>query len=185
MNVVKKMFGGICIFICICEIAAGIYQITQSKDMQDVIGFILASLFFGVLAFFLLKPSKKAKTANFNPSSNKHAVKNSSEYQKAQTNPQPNTQTNPQPNTQTRVKTNYYTYINPSDDVVQKIFKQVGITVQSAAQAKAAEQAKSEQTAKQQAASIVDEIEKLNQLLYSGLITQEEFDAKKKQLLGL
>ena len=48
-----------------------------------------------------------------------------------------------------------------------------------------AAQAKAEQNTKQQVASIVDEIEKLNQLLYSGLITQEEFDAKKKQLLGL
>lgn len=48
-----------------------------------------------------------------------------------------------------------------------------------------AAQANAEQDKKQQVASIVEEIEKLNQLLYSGLITQEEFDAKKKQLLGL
>ena len=30
-----------------------------------------------------------------------------------------------------------------------------------------------------------DEIEKLKRLLDNGIITQEEFDAKKKQLLGL
>ena len=33
--------------------------------------------------------------------------------------------------------------------------------------------------------SAADEIVKFKQLLDSGIITQEEFDAKKKQLLGL
>lgn len=35
------------------------------------------------------------------------------------------------------------------------------------------------------AVSVADEIAKLGQLLNSGLLTQEEFDAKKKALLGL
>lgn len=35
------------------------------------------------------------------------------------------------------------------------------------------------------AVSIADEIAKLGQLLSAGLLTQEEFDAKKKKLLGL
>lgn len=33
--------------------------------------------------------------------------------------------------------------------------------------------------------SVVDELKKFKELLDSGIITQEEFDAKKKQLLGL
>ena len=33
--------------------------------------------------------------------------------------------------------------------------------------------------------SSADEIKKFKELLDSGIITQEEFDAKKKQLLGL
>ena len=41
------------------------------------------------------------------------------------------------------------------------------------------------QLANQQAASTVDEILKYKNLLDQGAMTQEEFDAKKKQLLGL
>ena len=37
----------------------------------------------------------------------------------------------------------------------------------------------------QQTASSADELKKFKELLDSGVITQEEFDAKKKQLLGL
>ena len=33
--------------------------------------------------------------------------------------------------------------------------------------------------------SVSDELKKLKDLLDSGIITQEEFDTKKKQLLGL
>ena len=33
--------------------------------------------------------------------------------------------------------------------------------------------------------STADELKKFKELLDSGIITQEEFDAKKKQLLGL
>jgi predicted Zn-dependent peptidase len=33
--------------------------------------------------------------------------------------------------------------------------------------------------------STADELKKFKELLDSGVITQEEFDAKKKQLLGL
>ena len=36
----------------------------------------------------------------------------------------------------------------------------------------------------QHAVSVADEIEKFGRLLESGILTQEEFDAKKKQLLG-
>ena len=36
-----------------------------------------------------------------------------------------------------------------------------------------------------QQTTAADEIKKYQQLLQSGAITQEEFDAKKKQLLGL
>lgn len=45
-------------------------------------------------------------------------------------------------------------------------------------------EASSPQTAPQ-ASSSADEIKKFKELLDSGVITQEEFDAKKKQLLGL
>ena len=41
------------------------------------------------------------------------------------------------------------------------------------------------QTIINQAASAADEIKKFKELLDLGVITQEEFDAKKKQLLGL
>ena len=34
-------------------------------------------------------------------------------------------------------------------------------------------------------ANAIDELKKLKELLDAGIITQEEFDAKKKQLLGL
>ena len=37
----------------------------------------------------------------------------------------------------------------------------------------------------QQAVSTADELKKFKELLDMGVITQEEFDAKKKQLLGL
>ena len=37
----------------------------------------------------------------------------------------------------------------------------------------------------QQAASPAEELKKMKELLDMGIITQEEFDAKKKQLLGL
>ena len=37
----------------------------------------------------------------------------------------------------------------------------------------------------QHAVSVADEIEKFGRLLESGILTQEEFDAKKKQLLGI
>ena len=70
--------------------------------------------------------------------------------------------------------------------LLQKIIEQAEWSTK-AEQAKAAQAqaAQAEQNTKQRVAAIVDEIEKLNQLLYAGLITQEEFDAKKKQLLGL
>ena len=67
---VKKIFGGICLFLCIGEIAAGIGQIIQGKTIDRIMGFILATLFFGVLAFFLLKPSKKKNSINSNLPSN-------------------------------------------------------------------------------------------------------------------
>jgi predicted Zn-dependent peptidase len=41
------------------------------------------------------------------------------------------------------------------------------------------------QPAQQAQISTADEIRKLKELCDSGAITQEEFDAKKKQLLGL
>ena len=41
------------------------------------------------------------------------------------------------------------------------------------------------ESAPSQAASPVDELRKYKQLLDDGIITQAEFDAKKKQLLGL
>ena len=40
-------------------------------------------------------------------------------------------------------------------------------------------------TVVQQALSTADELKKFKELLDIGVITQEEFDAKKKQLLGL
>ena len=45
--------------------------------------------------------------------------------------------------------------------------------------------AKNQGTIIQQAASSADELKKMKELLDMGIITQEEFDAKKKQLLGL
>jgi predicted Zn-dependent peptidase len=41
------------------------------------------------------------------------------------------------------------------------------------------------QTVNQSSASAADEIIKFKQLLDAGVITQDEFDAKKQQLLGL
>ena len=46
-------------------------------------------------------------------------------------------------------------------------------------------QNRSSQTIINQAASAADELKKFKELLDMGIITQEEFDAKKKQLLGL
>ncbi len=47
---------------------------------------------------------------------------------------------------------------------------------------KAAQRVKQKEDAK---GDVVDRLEALNDLLEKGIITQEEFDAKKKQLLGL
>lgn len=44
---------------------------------------------------------------------------------------------------------------------------------------------KSKQNAVPSAVSPMDELKKLKELLDMGIVTQEEFDAKKKQLLGL
>ena len=44
---------------------------------------------------------------------------------------------------------------------------------------------KSGTTIVQQPASPAEELKKMKELLDMGIITQEEFDAKKKQLLGL
>lgn len=63
--------------------------------------------------------------------------------------------------------------------VLQKIVEQVESS------ARAVQTQAAQVQAAQQAASIVDEMEQLYQLLHSGLITQEDFDAKKRQLLGL
>ena len=49
----------------------------------------------------------------------------------------------------------------------------------------AAEKALAANTAQPSAISSADEILKYKNLLDSGIISQEEFDAKKKQLLGL
>lgn len=49
----------------------------------------------------------------------------------------------------------------------------------------AEEAAKAAETPAAPAASSMDELKKLKELLDMGIITQEEFDAKKKQLLGL
>lgn len=47
------------------------------------------------------------------------------------------------------------------------------------------QQAKNAQTVKGNSAGNADELKKYKELLDSGVISQEEFDAKKKQLLGL
>ena len=49
----------------------------------------------------------------------------------------------------------------------------------------AAHKAKEQQQAVAQQGSAADELKKFKELLDSGVITQEEFDEKKKQLLGL
>ena len=46
-------------------------------------------------------------------------------------------------------------------------------------------QIESSKNAKNAVVSSADELKKFKELLDSGIITQEEFDAKKKQLLGL
>lgn len=52
-------------------------------------------------------------------------------------------------------------------------------------QSKATEDAPSESVKDATDLSCVDELKKMKELLDSGIITQEDFDAKKKQLLGL
>ena len=153
-SVVKKVFG----VICAIEIFVGITLMSTAKTTEQLVGFFPVTLIFAVLAFFLLKPSKKANTANFNPPPNEQINKNV-----------------------------YVRSDQPAQDqAVQAQIAQVRDALAQAAEiAQAAAQAKAEQDTKQRVASIVDDIEKLNQLLYAGLITQEEFDAKKKQLLGL
>ena len=47
------------------------------------------------------------------------------------------------------------------------------------------EECKKQKSGQTVAVSAADELKKFKELLDSGVITQEEFDAKKKQLLGL
>lgn len=70
---VKKVFGYICLFFCVGEFVAGIGQTIAGETIDHVMGFILATIFFGVLTFFLLKPSKKNNAANSNSPSNKQS----------------------------------------------------------------------------------------------------------------
>ena len=47
------------------------------------------------------------------------------------------------------------------------------------------EDAKSATSGEKKVVSVVEEIRGLKELLDDGILTQEEFDAKKKQLLGI
>ena len=70
-SVVKKVFGVIFLVFFILEAAVGIVQVVREKSLQVIPTFILVIIFFGIPAFFLLKPSKKANITNFDPPSNK------------------------------------------------------------------------------------------------------------------
>ena len=72
---------------------------------------------------------------------------------------------------------------NKRDNVklMEEIYKFVEKRIAEEKQAKRA----SAGTVLQQAASPAEEVKKMKELLDMGIITQEEFEAKKKQLLGL
>ena len=72
---------------------------------------------------------------------------------------------------------------NKKDNVklMEEIYKFVEKRISEEKQAKRAPAG----TVIQQAASPAEELKKMKELLDMGIITQEEFDAKKKQLLGL
>lgn len=72
---------------------------------------------------------------------------------------------------------------NKKDNValMQEIYNYIEKRIAEEKEAKRAPAA----TVVQQAASPAEELKKMKELLDMGIVTQEEFDAKKKQLLGL
>ena len=69
-----------------------------------------------------------------------------------------------------------FPYVQNSDEFMKTTFEQLEERKNKARNKTATESAKNEP---------VDELKKYKELLDSGIITQEEFDAKKKQILGL